>query len=180
KMKDLLDDLLELSRIGRVCNPAGYVDGRELVDGVLTFLAGQIAKKQVSVSVSCDDCQFYGDRVRLQEVVQNLVENAIKYADESDPRVTIQMSADYRYAHCWVRDNGCGVPDNFREKIFGLFEKLDPDSEGTGIGLAIAKRIIEFHHGEIWAESNPVRGACFGFRIPRDPNSLPLSTAKLG
>ncbi|MCC9607051.1 PAS domain S-box protein [Blastopirellula sp. JC732] len=180
KMKDLLDDLLELSRIGRVCNPNGYVDGRQLVDAVLTFLAGRIAEKQVHVAVTCDDSQFYGDRVRLQEVLQNLAENAVKYSDPTDPRVTIQLSSDKKYTTCWVRDNGPGVPEHFREKIFGLFEKLDPHSDGTGIGLAIAKRIIEFHHGEIWVEPNPVQGSCFCFRIPREPSSPLLSTATPG
>ncbi|UUO06573.1 PAS domain S-box protein [Blastopirellula sp. J2-11] len=180
KMKDLLDDLLELSRIGRVCNPNGYVDGRRLIDAVLTFLAGTIAEKQVNISVSCDDSQFFGDRVRLQEVLQNLVENAIKYAEVDDPRVTIQLSSDKNNTTCWVRDNGPGIPAHFREKIFGLFEKLDPHSDGTGIGLAIAKRIIEFHQGEIWVEPNPVKGACFCFRIPRDPSSSLISTATLG
>lgn len=180
KMKDLLDDLLELSRIGRVCNPSGDVDGRKIIDAVLTFLAGRIAEKQVQVAVSCDDSLFYGDRVRLQEVLQNLVENAIKYADVEDPHVTIQLSSDKQNAICRVRDNGPGVPDKFREKIFGLFEKLDPHSEGTGIGLAIAKRIIEFHQGEIWMEPNPIKGSCFCFRIPRNPSSPLLTTATLG
>ncbi|TWT32716.1 PAS domain S-box protein [Blastopirellula retiformator] len=180
KMADLLDDLLELSRIGRVCNPNGFVEGQKLVDAVLTFLAGRIAEKQVNVAVSCDDRQFYVDRVRLQEVLQNLVENAVKYSDPADPRVTIQLSSDKTHTTCWVRDNGPGIPESFREKIFGLFEKLDPHSDGTGIGLAIAKRIIEFHQGEIWVEPNPVKGACFCFRIPRDPNSPLLSTVTLG
>ncbi|EAQ82098.1 PAS domain S-box protein [Blastopirellula marina] len=180
KMKDLLDDLLELSRIGRVCNPSGFVDGRQMIDAVLTFLAGTIAEKQVNISVSCDDSQFFGDRVRLQEVLQNLVENAIKYAEVGDPRVTIQLSSDKDNTTCWVRDNGPGIPAHFRDKIFGLFEKLDPHSDGTGIGLAIAKRIIEFHQGEIWVEANPVKGSCFCFRIPRDPSSSLISTARLG
>lgn len=180
KMKDLLDDLLELSRIGRVCNPNGYVEGQQLIDAVLTFLAGRIAEKQVDVSVTCDESQFYGDRVRLQEVLQNLVENAVKYADPSDPRVTIQLTSDKTNTTCWVRDNGPGIPPNFREKIFGLFEKLDPHSDGTGIGLAIAKRIIEFHHGEIWVEPNPVKGSCFCFRIPREPSSPLISPTTLG
>lgn len=180
KMKDLLDDLLELSRIGRVCNPNGYVEGRQLVDSVLTFLAGTIAEKQVDVSVNCDESQFFGDRIRLQEVLQNLVENAVKYADPSNPRVTIQLTSDKTNTTCRVRDNGPGVPANFREKIFGLFEKLDPHSDGTGIGLAIAKRIIEFHHGEIWVEPNPVQGSCFCFRIPRDACTPLISPATLG
>ena len=110
-----------------------------------------------------------GDRVRLTEVVQNLVENSIKFSGgRADPRVEIGTrgrDADGKPVF-FVRDNGQGFDPQFASRIFGLFNKLDPHSEGTGIGLTLVKRIVEFHGGRIWAESTPGQGATFYFTLP--------------
>lgn len=168
-MARLLDELLELSRIGRVVNPPAEIEFRELVDETLTLVAGAISAAQVEVVIGDVDVTLYADRPRLLEVLQNLVENAVKYrGNQPAPRITI--SAEKRsgeWVFC-VRDNGLGVAPKYQTKIFGLFEKLDASSEGTGVGLALVSRIIEFYEGRIWVESEGEgQGSCFCFTLPR-------------
>jgi signal transduction histidine kinase len=109
------------------------------------------------------------DRRRLLEAVQNLVENAAKFtAGERDPRITIGSRRDGDETVFFVKDNGRGIEPRFLEKVFDLFEKLDPGVEGTGVGLALVRRIVEAHGGRAWAESEGSgRGATFCFTLPR-------------
>jgi len=169
-MTMLLDDLLELSRVGRVINSASLIDMNGLVKDVLAQLAGPITQRNVEVVTSCDLPPVYGDHRRICVVVQNLVENAIKYmGDQHAPRIEIGMRKELKECVFYVRDNGRGVEPRYHETIFGLFNKLDAKSEGTGIGLALVKRIIEVHGGRIWVESDGVgHGSTFCFNLPND------------
>jgi len=108
------------------------------------------------------------DRVRIREVVVNLVENATKFmGDQKEPVIEIGVRRDNGAAVFFVKDNGIGIEPRYREKIFGLFEKLDAGTEGTGVGLAIVRRIIEVHGGKIWVESpGNGRGSVFCFTLP--------------
>jgi signal transduction histidine kinase len=114
----------------------------------------------------------FADLHRIREVMQNLIENAVKYmGNQTEPQVEVgcRFLADGRQAY-FVKDNGLGIDMKFSDKIFGLFEKLDPHSEGTGIGLALVKRIIELHHGTIWVESAGLeQGSTFYFTLPQQP-----------
>jgi PAS domain S-box-containing protein len=168
KMQRLLNDLLELSRVGRLVSEPKEVRFNELVMEALELLHGRISQGNVAVSVAEDLPSVYGDRQRLLEVVQNLVDNAAKYmGEQSQPRIEIGC-------HGWedgkpvfyVRDNGMGIAPEYHDKIFGLFNKLDPGMEGTGIGLALVKRIVEFHGGRIWVESQIGQGTTFLFSLP--------------
>ena len=105
-----------------------------------------------------------GDRARLVEVMQNLLDNACKFmGDQPQPRIEIGVNE----AALFVRDNGVGIDPAYQERIFGLFDKLDPQTPGTGIGLALVKRIIEIHGGKIWVESaGRGQGAMFYFTLP--------------
>ena len=105
---------------------------------------------------------------RLVEVVQNLVDNASKYmGDQLDPHIVIGKQVKNGKTIFFVRDNGCGIATQYHEKIFGLFDKLNPQSEGTGVGLALVKRIIEIHSGRIWVESAGLgQGSTFCFTLP--------------
>ena len=173
KMQELLNDLLELSRIGRLMNPASDMPFGQIVREALEMVHGALEEKHVAVEVQENMPTVHGDRVRLTEVVQNLVENAIKFmGTQSAPRIQIgTQGLDNGKPVFFVRDNGQGFDPQFADRIFGLFNKLDPHSEGTGIGLTLVKRIVEFHGGRIWAESTPGQGAVFYFTLPTANNT---------
>lgn len=173
KMGLLLDELLEMSRIGRLINPPVRVMFGELVEEALQAVAGSISDRGVEVRMS-GEVTLYGDRHRLAEIWQNLVENAVKFMGEQDsPRIEIGVDRLGSETVFFVRDNGIGINPRYADKIFGLFEKLDPKSKGTGLGLALVKRIVEFYQGKIWAESPGVgQGACFRFTLPEALKAL--------
>jgi PAS domain S-box-containing protein len=168
KMGSLLDDLLELSRIGRMVNPPESVSLVELAKEVLEILEGRLKGNGVNVKLSSDLPVVFSDRTRLFEVLQNLIENAVKYlGDEPRPRIVIGARHDGNETVCYVRDNGIGIEPRFHDKIFGLFDQLDPKVEGTGIGLALVKRIVEVLGGRIWVESEGKGcGSTFCFTVP--------------
>jgi len=170
KMTALLSDLLELSRAGRVMNLPSEVNMNRLVTDVLKQLTGSVTQSQVEVVVQSDLPPVCGDRRRLAEVVQNLIENAIKYmGDQPAPRIEIGARQEDKECIFVVSDNGKGIETNNQERIFGLFNKLDTHSEGTGVGLALVKRIIEVHGGRVWVESEGVgKGSRFCFTVPQN------------
>lgn len=166
-MQGLLDELLQLSRIGRVGSPLEKVSLDKLVQDVLELLQGSLSICDITINV-LPLGEVLGDRKRLLEVYQNLVENSIKYSQGSGPAV-ITIGREQRDSRTvyFVRDNGQGVQPRYLDKIFNLFEQLDQKFEGTGVGLALIKRIIEVHGGEIWAESEGVgMGMTICFTLP--------------
>ena len=168
KMSDLLNGLLELSRVGRIVNPPLQVSMAKLVQEVLELLAGSIAQFKAQVTVQPDLPPAHGDPRRLQEVYQNLVENALKFSEPGRvPEIEIGFKLLADQATYFVRDRGRGIEPRFQESIFGLFNKLDPHTDGVGIGLALVRRIVHFHGGSIWVESaGPGQGATFYFTLP--------------
>jgi len=168
KMQGLLSDLLELSRIGRFINPPETLAFEELADQAIELIQGRIQARGVTIEVRSNLPMIYGDKTRLREVLQNLIDNAVKYmGDQSDPHIEIgQCGEEDGKPIFYVRDNGMGIAPEYREKIFGLFNKLDATSDGTGIGLALVKRIIEYHDGRIWVESKTGKGSAFCFTLP--------------
>ncbi len=153
RMHDLLSDLLELSRVGRLVNPPVEFCLRELAQETVDLLAGPIHQAGVEVIVSQNLPRVVGDRLRLGEVIQNLVENAIKFmGDQPEPRVEIGCLPEPEPVF-FVRDNGIGIDTGHQKVIFGLFEQLDQKKEGTGVGLALVRRIIDVHGGQLWIES---------------------------
>jgi PAS domain S-box-containing protein len=168
KMRALLDELLELIQVGHVINPPVRIAFREIVDEALSAVAGRIAERGVDVHPGDDAVMLYGDRPRLAEIWQNLIENAVKYmGDQKNPRIGIGVEGEGRDRVFWVRDNGIGIDPRHQGKVFDLFEKLDPGTEGTGIGLTLVKRIVELYQGKIWLESEGVgHGTCFRFTLP--------------
>lgn len=168
KMGRLLEDLLELSRVGRVVRPPGEVQFGELVTEACEAVAGRIARQGAKVERSGNDPLMRGDRLRLAQIWQNLLENAIKYmGDQPAPRVSIEAHGEGRRTVFSVRDNGIGIDPRFQGRVFGLFEKLDPGTEGTGLGLALVKRVVELYGGEIWLESGGTgHGTTVFFTLP--------------
>jgi|RhiMethySRZTD1v2_1073278.scaffolds.fasta_scaffold07784_6 chemotaxis family two-component system sensor kinase Cph1 len=171
KMQRLLSELLELSRIGRVVNPPQTIVFASLVQEALALVAGRLRQRGVEVAVAEGLPTVWGDRARLVEVLQNLVDNAAKFMGEQKrPRVEIGRREQAGETVFFVRDNGIGIDPRFQGRVFGLFEKLDPDSEGSGVGLALIKRIVDQHHGRVWVESEGKgKGTTVCFTLPGGP-----------
>jgi DNA-binding LacI/PurR family transcriptional regulator/signal transduction histidine kinase len=171
RMQRLLGELLELSRIGRIVNSPEEVAFADIVREAIEIVHGRIEARGVTVAVAHDLPTVYGDRARLVEVVQNLLDNACKFmGDQPQPHVEIGMRGVNSSGKpiLFVRDNGIGIEPQYHDRIFGLFDKLDPQGEGTGVGLALVKRIIETHSGKIWVESEGAgKGSTFHFTLPQ-------------
>jgi PAS domain S-box-containing protein len=168
KMYKLLNDLLELSRIGRLMNQPTTVKLSELFHEARELLQGRLQAGVVCVKVEGGPHCVYGDRQRLLQVIQNLLDNAVKFMGaQAKPCVEIGLRGyENNKSVIYVRDNGVGIAPEHHERIFGLFNRLDPKSEGTGVGLALVKRIVEFHGGRIWVESEAGKGSTFLFTLP--------------
>lgn len=168
KMQRLLNELLELSRIGRITHPPRLIPFETIVREAVGLLAGQFAEKGVKVDIAPDLPTVCVDQVRFTQVMQNLIENAVKFMGEQpEPQIWIGRRRDGEEAVFFVRDNGMGITPEHQERIFGLFDKLDAQADGTGIGLALVKRIVETHGGKIWVESEGLgKGSTFCFTIP--------------
>lgn len=169
RMSQLLDQILVMSRVGKVVNPPVRFLFADLVQEVLELVAGGITARGVLVQQLKDEAvTLYGDRPRLIEIWQNLIDNAVKYmGDQAAPRIEIGVEVVNGAPVFFVADNGMGIDYCYHAKIFNLFDKLDPGSEGTGLGLALVKRIVEMYAGKIWVESGGVGcGSCFRFTLP--------------
>jgi len=154
-MAALLNQLLELSRVGRVVGPREVLPLAPLVHEAAQRIAGI---ESVELIVAPDLPSVEGDRVRLLEAFENLLANAVKFmGEQSVPRIEVGVRSGPEPV-IYVADNGVGIDPRFQEKVFGLFERLDRQVEGTGVGLAVVKRIVEFHGGRIWVESEGVPG----------------------
>jgi len=166
-LNNTLSDLLEFSKIGNLSNSLTEFSLTEVAQQALKYLDEEIRSQNVTVSVAADLPTIVGDRPRLREVFENLITNSIKYmGDQSSPLIEIGIQGGNE-PFCYVKDNGMGIDPKYQTRIFNIFEKLDPTAEGTGIGLALVKRIIETHGGKIWVESEGLgKGSTFCFTIP--------------
>ena len=169
KMQGMLGELLELSRIGRLVNEPEIIPFGDLVDSAKELVYGQIEAGGITLNLQPNLPAVYGDRQRLTEVLQNLLDNASKFmGDQINPRIEIgQNGKEDGKVIFYVRDNGIGIDPDYCEHIFGLFNKLNSKAEGTGIGLALVKRIVEVHGGRIWVESEVGAGSTFLFTLPQ-------------
>jgi len=170
KMHRLLTDLLELSRIGRVVHDFEPIDMGQLAREVSSLLEGRLAKKKVHVTVKDGMPTIKGDRTRLSQVLQNLIDNAAKFiGSQENPEIEIGGTDNEGKCLFFVRDNGLGIEEKYLDYVFGIFEKLNPKAEGTGVGLSMVKRIVETHGGKIWVDSEGIDTGCtFWFTIPRE------------
>lgn len=170
-MQNMLDDLLELSRAGKSHSTFEPVQLHRLVKGALERVGGRIRQAGVEVRVAEDLPRVLGDPGQLLQLLQNLVDNAVKFmGDQSDPHIEIGTRRESRRTVCFVRDNGLGIRADHKQRIFDLFQRLHPKIDGTGIGLALVKRIVEAHGGTIWVESEGEgTGSTFCFTLPEAP-----------
>ncbi len=170
RMDRLILDLLDYSRVGRDGPPGEVLDLREVIDDALLNLAPAIAEAAAEVVVHDPLPVVLGDRSELTRLFQNLIGNAVKYrAPGRSPRIEVECRDDGAGWLFSVRDNGIGIAADGLDRVFGVFQRLVPAEayEGTGIGLAVCKKIVEHHGGRIWVESEPDFGATFLFFLPR-------------
>jgi signal transduction histidine kinase len=167
RMQALINGLLAYSRVGTLAKPFVAIDCEEVLQQALDNL--QLAIADAHAEITHDPLpSIQGDPVQLIALFQNLISNAIKFRGSEPPHVHIMAG---RYNLGWlfsVRDNGIGIASQYAERIFVIFKRLHTAAEypGTGIGLAICKKIVERHSGRIWVESAPGQGATFYFYIP--------------
>jgi len=172
RMKDLIDDLLQLSRIGRMRFEYVPVPVRSLVEDVSLELSFALQEKSVDLKIDTQLPTVACDKVRMRELFKNLISNAVKYNDKAQPQIEISCRAENGDFTFSVRDNGIGIDPEYHDKIFKIFQRLHhrEEYEGTGVGLAICKKVVEAHGGRIWVESAPGQGTAFLFTIPRAPD----------
>jgi signal transduction histidine kinase len=170
RMDRLVLDLLDYSRIGRICKPMQTVDLGVLTDRVVRALTLKIAESGADIVLPTPPLpNVTGDPDELVRLLQNLIDNAIKYREPSRPvRVTVSAERHGGEVTIAVADNGIGIDPQYYDRIFGIFQRLHTREsfEGTGIGLAICKKIVERHGGRIWVNSVPGAGSTFFFTLP--------------
>lgn len=171
RMGRFVDQILDLSRVGRIIYPPTDVDFGVVVREALESAQGPLEARNVSVQLEPSFPVVHVDRVRMVQAMQNLITNSIKFMGEQEsPQIKIGTLQNEGAAVFFVKDNGIGIDPEHQGSIFELFNKLDPASEGSGLGLALVKRIIEVHGGQIWVESELGKGATFFFTLGQKAN----------
>lgn len=175
-MEKLILDLLELSRIGRVRSEMEDVDTQRVVGDVAARLEDKYAALGGGITVDPALPRVHGERNRIEQLFGNLLENAVKYRHpDRPPRVEVSGETTAEGVLLTVKDNGRGVPEEQRDALFKIFQRLPtpqgmPDPGGTGMGLAIVKRIVDTHRGRIWVEGEEGRGTTFRILLPAAPS----------
>jgi len=168
KMSTLLDDLLEFSRAGRQTKNIKPISFKQLIADVLDLTAGSISENNIKIKVDNIDLTLLGDHSEFIQIWQNLIENSIKYRGiQPNPLIEIGIHNSTSKPIFYVRDNGLGIESQYNDKIFEIFEQLNPDIDGSGLGLALIKRIVGLYQGTIHVESEGLgQGTCFLFTLP--------------
>jgi signal transduction histidine kinase len=174
RMQALVQDVLTYARVGRLANPTGLAESAIFFDQAVASLQPAIQESHAVVTRShLPSVRAHG--TQLVQLFVNLLGNALKFRREQAPVIQVEavaLGSDWRFA---VHDNGIGIDPQYAERIFAPFERLHSQNEypGTGIGLAICKKIVEGHGGRIWVESVPGKGATFYFSLPgnKEPES---------
>ncbi|MFO7767187.1 MAG: HAMP domain-containing sensor histidine kinase [Pelovirga sp.] len=168
KMDQLLDSLLQYSRISKDKASPQTRAASQLVADCVTALAGILKQNHVQVVSNDMPYQLHGDPLHFSQIWQNLIENAVKYTgDQAEPQIEIGATRRAQEVVFYVRDNGMGIAPEHSGRIFNLFSQLNPDSEGSGLGLALVKKIVTIYQGRIWVESaGEGQGSCLMFTLP--------------
>jgi light-regulated signal transduction histidine kinase (bacteriophytochrome) len=166
RMGQLVDDLLSFSRMQRTAMSRQVLNMDEITDEVLNNLSGEITKNGIFIKRNPLPA-VRGDQAMLNIMLTNLISNAVKFTSKSEKRL-VEIGYEPDKNIFFVRDTGVGFEMKYADKLFGVFHRLhsDKEFEGTGIGLATVKNIIERHDGSIRAESEPGKGTCFYFSLP--------------
>lgn len=169
EMHSMLQDILKLSRVGSKREDMSLFNAKDALLDVMELLYGQITARGAVIQITSGLGEIYGERGRIMVVFQNLIDNAIKFCPEgTTPHVEIGWERQEDHLKFHVKDNGQGVDKEYQSKVFQIFEKLEARSEGSGVGLALVKSVVELHGGRIWLESEGEgKGSTFCFTLPR-------------
>lgn len=170
KMNELIDDILAFSSIGNTKTSKGLLSVNDMVQRVVSFLSINAIYPRTEINIREGLPMLYGDKGMIFQLLSNLIDNALKYSKNvASPRVEIgSLMVDGEVTY-YVEDNGIGFNNKYAKKIFGIFNRLvSTEYEGSGIGLAIAQRVIDTHKGRIWAESKENTGSTFYFQLAKD------------
>ena len=167
-LNEMITDLLEYSKVTSKEPTFVPVNLEKVLDNALINLLVPTEEKDVIIN-SDPLPTVNGDEKLLTMLFQNLIGNAIKYNDKKPPKIHISAKEENNQYVISIKDNGIGIKQEHLDRIFTIFQRLHAKDEydGTGIGLAIAQKIIHQHHGEIWVESEPCEGTTFYFTIPK-------------
>ena len=166
RMRALINDLLTYSRLGREERPLEVTDARAAVDRAVANLQTAIVERGAVVTIG-QLPTVMGNFSQLTQLFQNLVGNGLKFCKQNQPEIHIDAERNGPEWTLSVRDNGIGIDPQYRDRIFLIFQRLHKrdEYEGTGIGLAICRKVVEQHGGRIWVESEPGKGATFRFTL---------------
>ena len=170
-METLIHDLLEVSRIGQAADRKTHVDPLKILLQLRGELKPRLEAQGVEISLPESPPLVLCDRTRLYQIFSNLIGNAVDHMGfRPDARIHVEVEEEPEHHHLVVRDNGVGIDPAHHERIFEIFQSLGPRSDGgrgTGVGLAIVKKIAETHGGRVWVESAAGAGAAFHVLLPR-------------
>ncbi len=164
KMEQLISDVLEYASISSSSKKSEEVHVNEVIDDIKKLLH---FPEHITLTVKNELPILKADRIRIQQLFQNLISNAIRYIDKEKGSIEIDVKDKNSYYEFSVKDNGIGITDEFHEKIFKIFQSLHKNKESTGIGLSIVKKIVDLYHGNIWLESSKGVGTTFYFTIKK-------------
>ena len=167
RMKGLIDDLLMLSRVSRLSELMEAVSLNEILNEVLDDLKFSIQEKHVALVLPNRLSSYQCNPTQIKLVLRNLISNAIKFNKNEHPFIKITLEENDKRILCSIQDNGIGIEKRFFDKIFVIFQRLNPEYEGSGAGLAIVKKIVELYQGQIWLESEIGKGTTFYFSLPK-------------
>lgn len=167
RMKDLIDDLLVLSRVSRLSEVMETVSLYDTLNEVLDDLKFSVQEKHITIVPPERYPAYYCNPTHIKLVFRNLVSNSIKFNKSENPLIKISLEEDAKRILCSVQDNGIGIEKRFFDKIFVIFQRLNPEYEGSGAGLAIVKKIVELYGGQIWLESEVGKGTTFYFSLAK-------------
>jgi signal transduction histidine kinase len=167
-LAQLITDLRQVAVAGREGLPSERIDLERMVGFLVAELRDRLAERGIEIVIG-ELHPLHGVAVHAEQVMRNLIGNAVKYlGDAPSPRIEVGSALHERHVECWVKDNGIGIDPAYHDKVFEVFQRLhDVKVDGTGIGLAIVKKIVESVGGRVWVDSALGQGATFRFTWPR-------------
>ena len=170
RMRELIHNLLHYSQLSKDEVVEKEIGVKELINEALQNLRSAVEVSKAKISVESEVETVTGDPVQLSQLIQNLLSNAMKFTNDAEPHINIRCYEEEGHIKFAVSDNGIGIAETDKQKVFEIFRRLHTkkDYPGTGIGLAICKKIVDRHHGRIWPESEPGKGTTFYFTLNED------------